>query len=157
MRIDTHSLCPSATAHKSHWEGSLSYYCQQRKVFTPSRFTRRSGFAGKTLESRLWGFSLQHKAAELHPRPEAFSWVSAGCPRSGSARPSGAGCITARNACCQLGFALTILLLVSTSVLQHEKHSRKEVAVSPGMITDLVVKNISCSLGNRATIKTLCN
>lgn len=91
-------------------------------------------------------FPSSVKQQSYIPGRELSAWISAGCPRSGSARPSGAGCTTARNAWCQLGFALTILCLVSMRVLQHEKHSRKEVAVSPEMITDLVVKNISYSL-----------
>lgn len=69
----THSFSPSATAHKSHWEGSLSYSCQQRDASTSRCFSWSSHFAGKTLESRLWEFSLQCKAAELYPRLETFS------------------------------------------------------------------------------------
>jgi len=46
-------------------------------------------------------------------------------------------------------------LSVSMRVLQHGKHSRKRVVVSPEMITDLVMKKISYSLNNRLGIKTL--
>lgn len=87
VRSSTHNFSPSATAHKSHWEGSLSYYCQQRDVFTSRLLTRRSCFAGKILESRLQEFSLQHNAAELYPGLEAFSLGLCWLPGSGSVAP----------------------------------------------------------------------
>lgn len=160
MRINTHSASPSATEHKSHWEGSLSYSCQQRDASTSRHFTRRSLFAGKTLKSRLWEFSPQSKAESSRVTSQAGSFqpwsllAAQGqallAPRELAASQPGT-CGVSWDLCWQY---CSWFQWVSSSM---KKHSRKEVAASPGMITDLVVKNISCSLENRAPIKTLCN